>query len=214
MRRIALVLVVVTITVWMLGCASTHFTVYSAPASPENMGSYKMESATIPVTLQISNFVIGKVDTLYPENEKEIFRKFMALQIPNMLQEDVGKRQVFSSVTRVADSNPATADYIMSGHYDFFERLGTQGREWIPYAGTFGAQINEATIKGDLEICITKAATGNEVLRKTFTEDHSDRTSVYQKASAGYLQADYIAAIASEIIGAVEKAESVNVRDE
>ena len=201
---ICLIAVIITI---IHGCARVHFTVTSAPVPPEHAPSFKTEAAEIPVVVQITNFVINKVDTQYPESEKEVFQRHYALAIPNSLQDSLGKRQIFSRVTRVTISNPTEADYILSGNYDFFSRLGTQGREWIPFAGTVGAEINEAWVKETMHLRITHSKTGAEVFFKSFPEEHRDRTSIYKKAQVSYLQANYISAMTSEIIDVIKKQE-------
>jgi hypothetical protein len=189
------------------GCPSARFNVTSAPAPPEHLGSFKMESATIPVVVQLTNFVIGNVDAQFSEEDNTKFRYHAGVAIPNMLQDFLGKRQVFSQVTRVSQVQPFTADYIVSGDYEFFQRLGTQGREWIPYAGAFGAKINTAWVKATLSVRIMEAKTGAEVFRKNYPEEHKEDTSIYQRVSVGYLQAAYMAGIASDIIGVIESRE-------
>jgi hypothetical protein len=187
------------------GCAPVHFTVNSAPVAPEHTGSFKTNAPEIPVTVQITNFVIETVDTQYSENEKELFRRHMSIVIPNVLQESLGKRQAFSQITRAATANPVVTNYMVSGTYNFAERLGTQGREWIPFAGLFGAKINRAWVKGTLAIFVIDAKTGAEIFRKSYIEEHRDNTSIYSQPRVGYLQADYLAAIANDIIDVIKK---------
>lgn len=208
-RRFRVLRLTLLTSVVLVAC-SPKFNVTSAPAAPKDLGSFKTQSPSIPVTVQITNFSIGRVDTQYTEEEKDLYRNHFSVAIPNMLQEFMGKRQVFSEVTRVENANPASAKYIMSGDYNFFERLGTQGREWIPFAGTFGADINEAWVKGDLGIRIIDARTGAEVFRKRYPEEHRKRTSIYQPAQVGYLQANYVSVIVSEVIAEITKLESSN----
>ena len=187
------------------GCAPVHFTVNNAPVAPEHTGSFKANAAEIPVTVQITNFVIETVNTQYSENEKELFRRHMSITIPNSLQEFLGKRQTFSQVTRSATANPVVTNYMVSGNYNYAERLGTQGREWIPFAGLFGAKINKAWAKGTMVVWIIDAKTGTEIFRKSYTEEHKDKTLIYSQPRVGYLQADYMAAISNDIIDAIRK---------
>ena len=74
---ICLIAVIITI---IHGCARVHFTVTSAPVPPEHAPSFKTEAAEIPVVVQGTNFVINKVDTQYPESEKEVFQRHYAPQ--------------------------------------------------------------------------------------------------------------------------------------
>lgn len=189
--------------VFLAGCSTVHFSVSSAPVRPEDTGRFAVPNPEVPTRVQIANFDICQVDTQYPEREKELYRRHFAIAIPNLLQEFLGKRQAFSEVTRVTTPKPDATDYVITGTYDFFERIGTQGREWIPFAGTFGAPINEATVKGTLSLRIVEATTGAIVPEKIYPEEHSERTSVYKKANVGYLQADYMGKISTEVIKAI-----------
>lgn len=189
------------------GCPSTHFTVRSAPVNPEDSPRYLLTNAEDPVRVQVADFQILRVDTQFPEDEKDLFRRHFAIAIPNMIQEQIGKRQVFSEVTRVSSAKPDATDYIIMGRYDFFSRLGTQGREWIPFAGAVGAKINEAWVKEDLSVRIVDAKTGKAVFEKSYPEEHRDMTSVRQRPDVGYLQAAYIAKICTEIIDSIKSQE-------
>jgi hypothetical protein len=126
----------------------------------------------------------------------------MALLVPNTLQEAIGKRQMFARVTRVAVMEPGKADYLMTGQYEFFERLGTQGREWIPFAGF--ARINEAWVRGTMRIVVTEAKTGAVVLERAYVEEKRDRTRPNVPPNVGYLQADHMSSIATDVIEAAK----------
>lgn len=193
-----------TVVMISTACSSVHFTVRSAPSAPEHLGAFRTDSPEVPAVLQISNFTIGTVDTQYPESEKALFRQTFALLVPNTLQEAIGKRQAFAQVTRVAATDPATADYLMTGNYDFFERLGTQGREWIPFAGF--ARINEAWVRGTMRVVVSDAKTGVVVLERTYVEEKRDRTRPNVAPNVGYLQADHVSVIATDVITAVKSA--------
>lgn len=195
-KRLGVVLLMVTLAC----CSTAHFSVTSVPVRPEDTGRFAVSNPDVLAGVQIANFEIRQVDTQYPERKKELFRRHLAVTIPNMLQEFLGKRQAFPEVTRVAKPRPDATDYVITGTYDFFERIGTQGREWIPFAGTFGAAINEATVKGTLSLRIVQAKSVAVVLEKIFPEEHSERTSIYKKANVGYLQADYLGQITTEVI--------------
>jgi curli biogenesis system outer membrane secretion channel CsgG len=199
LKTLAVVLLAVTAT----GCSTVHYTVSSAPVRPEDTGRFAVANPEVPVRVHITNFEIRQVDTQYPEREKELFRRHNSVAIANILQEFLGKRQVFAEVTRTTTAKPNSADYVITGTYNFFERIGTQGREWIPFAGTFGASINEATIRGTLSLRIVESKGGTVVFEKVFPEEHTERTSIYKKANVGYLQADYMGQIASEVIKAI-----------
>lgn len=185
------------------GCHRAKFTVQNAPAAPEFLGSYKVPNPEMPVVIQLANFNIRTVDTQYNASGKEAFRNYFSSAIPTMLQEVLGKRQVFAEVKRTAAPNPQGSDYLILADYDFFERLGTQGREWIPLAGTFGAPINEAWVKGRLTVQVVRSDGGAKVFQREYVEEHRDRTSVYSAPRVGYLQADHLAQIAQDVIEAI-----------
>ena len=206
-------LLLITIVIFA-GCA-THFKVNRPPIAPDHTGSFKTNAPEIPVAVQITNFVIETVDTQYPENEKELFRRTYSIAIPNGLQEILGKRQAFSQVTRAATENPIVTNYIVSGTYNFAERFSTQGREWIPFAVQFRAKIIRVWVKGTMVVWIVDANTGAEIFRKSYTEEHKDKISItgdtfipfltYSEPYAGYLREDYVTAIANDIIDAIRK---------
>ena len=202
MKRTARVLCATAVMVSVTACSSVHFTVRSTPSAPEHLGAFRTDSPEVPAVLQIANFTVGTVDTQYPESEKALFRQIFALFVPNTLQEAIGKRQAFAQVTRVPATDPAKADYLMTGNYDFFERLGTQGREWIPF-GSF-ARINEAWVRGTLRVVVRDAKTGIVVLERTYVEEKRDRTRPNVAPNVGYLQTDHVSAIATDIIEAVK----------
>ena len=116
----------------------------------------------------------------------------------------MNNRKVFREIYRNASDYPISCDYVISGRFDFYERIGTRGRELIPFAGMVGASINEATIKDDLFIEVKNVKTGNVVLSKSFQENHSDKTSIYNKAYVGYLQPDFMGRIITNIIQAIK----------
>ena len=203
LARLVKTLVMLLLIFAVEGCSTVHYTESSAPIRPEDAGRFAVANPEIPIRVQIANFEIRQIDTQYSELEKDLFRRHNSVAIPNLLQEFIGKRQVFAEVSRVSSAAPGSTDYIITGTYDFFERLGTQGREWIPGAGTFGAHINEATVKGILSLRIVKSNGGTVVLEKAFPEEHSDNSSIYVGPKVGYLQEDYMGRIASEVINSI-----------
>jgi hypothetical protein len=191
-----------TLAIVSSGCHRIHYAATS-PMNPEDTGHFILAKAPTPSRIQISNFEIGEVDTQYPEKEKGLFRQTNATFIANVFQEQLGKRQEFSEVTRVKTAQPDVTDYVVTGKYDYFERLGTQGREWIPFAGLFGASINEATCKGKLSLTIVKSKNEKVIFDEIFPEEHSEKTSVYTKALTACLQADQVGRITSAIVKAI-----------
>jgi hypothetical protein len=180
-----------------------HFTVQNAPLPPEQAGSFRTERPEIPQTVQIADFKINRVDTQYHDSEKDLFRKHLSVAIPNALQEFMGRQQVLAAVTRSAAVIPTTGDYVVTGEYDFYERLGTRGREWIPFYGTFGGKINVAHVRGELTVHLHDARTGERLFSRMYPEEHRDVTSIYKRPQVGYLQAPYLSTVSNELIVAV-----------
>ena len=186
----------------IVGCARRQFVVSSAPARPENAPHYRAPSPELPVVVQISNFTLRNVDTQFSDTDEERLRRHYALAVPNLLQKFIGTRQVFGDVTRSATPDPQGADYVVTAEYDFLLRNGTQGREWIPYYGVF-AEINEAWGRDTIDVRVTHARTGTEVLRKAYTEEHRARTRVREPALVYLLQDDYMSEVAAGVIDAI-----------
>lgn len=65
--------IVLLIFVLVVGCATIHFTVTSAPVKPEDAGSYTAPNPKLAVRVQVANFEIRQIDTQYPEREKISF---------------------------------------------------------------------------------------------------------------------------------------------
>ena len=56
--------------------------------------------------------------------DKETFKSNLELKAPNKLYEALGQRHVFSGVARSERPDPAAADFIISGEYEFIFRAG------------------------------------------------------------------------------------------
>jgi hypothetical protein len=184
------------------GCARRQFVVSNAPALPQNAPHFRPPSAELPLVVQITNFTLRNVDTQFSDTDEDRLRRHYALAVPNLLQEFIGKRQVFGDVTRAGTADPRSADYIVTADYDFLLRNGTQGREWIPYYGAF-AEINEAWGRDTIDVRVTHARSGVDVLRKAYTEEHRARTRVNEPALVYLLQDDYMSRVATGVIEAI-----------
>lgn len=182
-----------------LAACSPNLTV-SKPVSPEHLGSYRVSNPEIDSVVLVEDFEIRAMDTQFSTDDEAAFRESHSVAIANAIQDVIGKRQVFREVRRVEQPGEAPPRFVVSGAYDFTMRLGTQGREWIPFAGTFGARINEAFVDENLELWVTDQTTGQEIFRKSFPSTQEEWTSVYSRANVVYLQPEYLASAANAVV--------------
>jgi hypothetical protein len=180
--------------------------VVTAPAAiaPQDLGTFRVADAPTPVVVLIEDFENGKLETNLDKDQEESLRKADPVAIPNNLQALIGQRQVFREVIRSETANSTRADYIVSGTYDLYVKLGTSGREWIPFAGTFGAKINEATAREKINVKVVRSNDGREILNRSFPSEQQESTSVYSQPRVSWLQPNYLAGIGSAIITAIQ----------
>jgi len=101
----------------------------------------------------------------------------------------LGERQVFSEVARTEVADPALADYIVSGTYDFSE--GTVQDTY--------ADWHSITVLGILHIRVVRAKDNVVVLDKDFTEERTDGARRNVTVHVNYLQSAFIEPITAEI---------------
>lgn len=199
---------VILLMIALAGCTPLRVSVGPTPVRPEDTGRFITPNSEVPVRVQIPNFEIGQVyirsdmRQCSEQNEKLIGQHYAVL-IPNIFQESIGKRQVFSEVTRVAAARPDATDYIVTGTYDYFQQLsvGILGR--IFPLSQLGVRTNEVTARGTLLLRIVETKRGTVVFEKTFIETYNKMGSIYETADIGFLQAGYIGGIATEVIKAI-----------
>lgn len=199
---------VVLLMIALAGCSPLHVSVGPAPVRPEDTGRFITPNSEVPARVQIPNFEIRQVYIrsdirLCSEQDKELIRQHHAVHIPNIFQESIGKRQVFSEVTRVASARPDATDYIITGTYDYFQLIsvGILGR--ILFVSELGVRTNEVTARGTLLLRIVETKRGTVVFEKIFIETYNKMVSIYETAHIGFLEAGYIGGIATEVIKAI-----------
>lgn len=185
----------------LIGCRGAT---YSAPrpAEPQHLGTFKTSAPEVDSVVQIADFQIKDVDTDFDDEDVAEFRATNSAAIPNALHQLIGQRQVFREVRRAHVTHPSESDFTVMGSYDFFLRLGTQGREWIPFAGTFGAPINEATARENMDVRVVDRD-GREIFRRSYPAESQETASIYSRVNANYLQPEYLARIADDIVRAI-----------
>lgn len=188
------------------GCAR-HNVTPPAPIAPQYLGTYRMTDAPDPVVIAIDDFRAGKFETNVDEDQERNLQQSAPLAVSNGLQELMGKRQLFKEVLRVGSSGAADstrADYVVSGTYDLYLKLGTAGREWIPFAGTFGAKINEATANENTDVVVKRSRDGEVILHRAFASNQQETTSIYSQPRVGFLQPNYLAEMSGAVIAAIQ----------
>lgn len=64
----------VVVALFLMSCGRTNFTVKSYPIRPEDVPKVTVNNADIPVSVQIANFKIRKVDTQYTKKIRRFSR--------------------------------------------------------------------------------------------------------------------------------------------
>lgn len=188
------------------GC-TRHNVTPPAPIAPQHLGTYRIADAPDPIIIAIDDFRAGKFETNVDEDQEKNLKQTAPLAVSNGLQELIGKRQLFKEVLRVGSSGTTGSsqpDYLVSGTYDLYLKLGTSGREWIPFAGTFGAKINEATANENTDVIVKRSRDGETILHRAFPSNQQETTSIYSQPRVGFLQPNYLAEISSAIVAAIQ----------
>lgn len=180
-----------------MGCRANMTLV--KPVDPHLIAVQTNDNAQLNAVVQVDNFSLGKIKTNFSEHDMEQFRADMPVLVGNGLFGLLGN--AFRTIKRSAVGPPA--DFIVSGSYDHTSYFGTGGREWIPFAGTFGAPINEATIHEVLHVNVVDTRTGRSILDQQFNDDQEERTSIYSTAQGNWLQPSFLAKVAQSIVDAV-----------
>jgi hypothetical protein len=183
------------------------FAVRTPILPPALAESFEVVAPEVAADISVVDFDVFRVDTQYEQSGKEEFRAFYSGYIANLIHEALGSRRVFEQVTREAQPGTRACDYEVSGVYDYFERLGGQGRQYIPFLGVLGAPINRAWVRAALTIQVRDVSTGERVFEQSYPEEHRKSTSMYGQVVVNYLQDDYIAHIAADVIEAIDRAQ-------
>lgn len=150
---------------------------------------YKQENAEIPVKVKITNFVVNPVDADYCDDDKATFRRYNESNIPDKLYNLLGNGGAFSEVKRTRSALSGSADYVISGTYDFSEKRVK--RHFYQHSDRYG--------KGVLRVQVMRARDGHLVLDKDFIEERTYEGMTFQAIMALYLQETFMKNIAAEI---------------
>jgi hypothetical protein len=171
------------------------------PVDPQHIAVQTNLEAPVEVVVQVDSFTLGEIKTNFGAQDMRQFRQDMPIMIGNALFGALAGGRAFRTVKR--SSAGPSADFIVSGRYDHTSYVGTRGREWIPFAGTFGAPINEATVHEVLHVKVMDAATGEVVFSQQFAEDQSEWTSIYTTAEATWFQPNFVARVSQGVADAI-----------
>jgi hypothetical protein len=186
------------------GCAA-HFQVLRDAQPPDQIPPLRASNPRLPVTLQIANFAVADVDTQYPPNEKEQFRRHFSVAIPNLLEEAVGEQHAVAEVRRTAIVDQTAADYIVYGEYSYYERLGTEPLGWVPLVALAGAPVTRRSVRTSLGVRVLDAQTGAEIFRRSYPEEIEQTTSMYETPPARHLGHDYLGRVAADVVAAIDQ---------
>jgi hypothetical protein len=196
-RHSPVVILATLFPLFLFGCATRHYRVDSEAVPVEALESYKMDKPddkpAVPARIQVVNFVVNSVDANYSEADKRTFRNHNAVEIPNKLQKSLGERHVFSEVARVVTAVPSTADYVVSGTYDFSDKLDPG----------FMSNSHSITVHCVLHIRLLRTKDNQAILDKDYVEDRTDEARKNEAISVKYLQAAFIEPITAEIKGVI-----------
>lgn len=187
MSKIMSVFLFVVFVCLFAGCQTVHYRVNAEAVPVEALENYKQDKAEIPARVQVVTFAINSVNTVYSDDENNLFKRHNAVYIPNRLQSSLGERKVFSEVKRTVSPMPESADYIVSGTYDFSDK-----RE----RGLFSHSIS---VKGTMHVRVVRAKDNVQILDKEYVEDRFDEANIKIAINVNYLQKAYIESITSEI---------------
>ncbi len=149
---------------FLSGCETSHITLAEA-SKPESLEPIRTPRS-IPVKIQVANFTVDSVECKTGGIDEVTMRKHLELTVPNRIFFSLGNRHVFSEVSRIASTNEASADFVVSGEYEFIYRLG---------GGVISAA--HAYVKGTTHLHVIDAKTGNAILEKTYVEEHGDKST-------------------------------------
>ncbi len=171
------------------------------PMDPKHIAISSSNNPRIDAVLRIDDFVLGKIQSNISAHDMQQFREYTPTLIGNNIYASLAPG-MFRAVKRTM-AGPS-ADYVVSGTYDLYMYVGTKGREWIPFAGTFGARIQEATVKETLHVVVKEARSGQVLLDQDFEEEQEEWNSIYSPAQATWLQPNLMGKVVTAIVQAIE----------
>jgi hypothetical protein len=172
------------------GCKTGHLTVQEA-TQPQALEPIRTSNAEMPVKVVVTDFVIKSVVNDSDNFDTEALRRNLALSVPNHLYSSLGGRHVFAEVSRTASAEPGSADFVVSGDYEFAFQAGE------------GFGTHYASVKGTMCVRIVEVKTGSQIFQETYVEEHKDETTRRNSARVTWLQPSHIAQITADIKKAI-----------
>lgn len=177
----------------LTSCAD-HYRGDTKPIDPDDLVPRIEKEATLP-SIEVINFEIGEIDANYSSSSKNTFRQHNAIQLPNLIQEDLEDRGLFRSVYRSHKDGNRNVEYFVGGKYDFFLSLEVAAFVWTK---------NVAESKETMTVRVKDSRNGQEIFRDTFIDENKDEAPKHVAAHVTYQQPAFIARIGTEIAEAIE----------
>jgi hypothetical protein len=187
---IALIPLVAVVGLLLVGCRTGRITIQEPPSAGA-LEPIKTKEAEVPIKLQLADFTVTSVEQNSENTDTESLKRYFALQVPNRLYESLGSRHVFAEVSRVAASNPALADYVITGEYECEIKNGR------------GFATHYSSFKGTMHIRLLDTKKNVLVYEKTYQEEHRDEASPQTPTRVQWLQPGHIAEITADIKRAI-----------
>lgn len=188
-HRITLGLLLTASTCLLTACNTAHMTLHQ-PTQPSAFDPIKTANAPVTAKVQVVNFTVNVVNTGSENVTKEQLQQNLQVLAANRIYSSLGRRRAFSEVTRVERSDPNSADYIVSGTYDF----SMESNQF------FGAHMH---YNGTIKVQVVEAKTGAAVFEKTYVEEQSDTAHNRNTAHLQWLQGALIEEISADIRNAI-----------
>lgn len=176
---------------FLTGCNTAHTTLH-APTPVSTIDSIKTAGAQVSARVQVVNFAVNVINSGSENVTKEQLRRNLEVFLGNRIFSSLGARRAFTEVTRAESANPQSADYIVSGAYDFDF---TSNR-------FFGAHMH---YKGVINVVVTDVKSAAVVFQKSYTEEESDSSNNGNTARIQWLQNAVISEISADIRNAIFK---------
>jgi hypothetical protein len=202
-RGLAISLMVAMPLVLSTGCWRPHFHVDKNPAEPDRLPVLTNDRAAEQARIQVENFRVYD-DTQYPQDERALLRRTFSLEVPNQLYEVIGKSGRFSEVVRVERGDATTADFVVSGTCEHFDRLGGGGKRWIPYYGAGGTFVR-AWVRETIDVRVVESRSGATILRKSFADEEQLAGRGRDDLRVTFWRPEFIARVAAAVGDAIQR---------
>ncbi len=203
-NRAKITLFVLMMTAFISGCQSSkiHLTL-TEQTKAESLEPIKTYAARIPVKIQVVNFVVNSAKSAAGNVNEVELKRYYELAAANRLQSTIGQRHVFSEVSRATRADPSSADFIVTGEYDY----SSEARGFSFLASQINPifRTHSIDVKGIMHVHVVAAKTGGVVHDKVYVEAYSASSGATEKLSGpSVLRTAHLATISADIETAVQ----------